>query len=52
MPNLASFKTRHRYQFTWPDEDFDNIGKSPHNDASVNTYININNGLKNEKGSR
>lgn len=52
LPKIASFKTRHRYQYRWPDEDFDKIGKSPDIDASVNTYIYTNKGLKNEKGPR
>lgn len=35
LPKIASFKTRHRYQYRWPDDDFDEIGKSPDIDASV-----------------
>lgn len=52
LPKIASLKMRNIYQYMWPDEDFDKIGKSPHIDASVNTYIYTNEGLKNEKGPR
>lgn len=52
MPNIASIKTRHRYQYRWPVEDFDKISKSPDIDDSVNTYIYTNNGLKNKNCPR
>lgn len=51
LQKIASFKTCHRYQYRWPDEYFDKIGKSPDIDASVNTYIYTNKGIKRALGN-
>jgi hypothetical protein len=52
LPKVTSFKNRNRYQYRWPDEDFDKIGKTPDVDASVSTYISTNIGFKNDHGPR
>ena len=52
LPKVTSFKNRHRYQYRWPDEDFNKIGKTPDVDASVSTYISTNKGFKNDHGPR
>ena len=52
LPKLVSFKQRHRYQYRWPDDDFNKFGKVPEVDPCVSTYINANKGFGGDKGPR